>query len=66
MTGDARKLDFIFKQAYNKNVDVKCVGAGISKDTGNKYLLFILNNHIMEILDEWDNRIIKKDFAREY
>lgn len=64
--GDARKLDFIFKQSYNKGLDVKCVGAGVSKETGNKYLLFILNNHIVDILDEWENRIKQSEFAMEY
>lgn len=51
----AKKLDFIFKQAYNKGLDIKCVGSGIG-DRGGTYLLFIHSESLMDVLNDWENR----------
>lgn len=62
---NSKKIDFIMKKAYNKNIDIRCVGAGIG-DRGGTYLLFLYSESLMEILDEWENRTIGLEKLREY
>ena len=62
----SKKIDFIMKQTYNKGLDIRCVGAGISKDTGNTYLLFLASDDLFLCLEEFNNRIKQSEFAREY
>lgn len=55
VTGNTKKLDFILKYAYNKGMDIKCVGAGIG-DRGGNYILFVANESLFSCLDEWARR----------
>ena len=52
---NAKKLDFILKYAYNKNKDIRCVGAGVG-DRGGTYLLFISSDDLFECLKIWKDK----------
>lgn len=63
---NAKKLDFILKYAYNKNKDIKCVGAGVG-DRGGTYLLFLHSDSLLEAIELWENRFTElKESLREY
>ena len=52
---NAKKLDFILKYAYNKNKDIRCVGAGVG-DRAGTYLLFISSDDLFECLEIWEDK----------
>lgn len=62
---NSKKLDFILKYAYNKNKDIRCVGAGIG-DRGGTYLLFLSSDDLFMCLEEFNNRTMKSERIREY
>lgn len=64
---NAKKVDFIMKYAYNNKKDIRCVGAGISKETGNTYLLFLSTEDFFGCIEEWNNRMVEsEEILREY
>ena len=52
-TTNSRKIDYILKRAYNENLDIRCVGAGIG-NLGTPYILILSTKDLFMVLRDFN------------
>ena len=63
-TSNPRKIDYIFKRAYNENLDVKCVGSGVG-DRGTAYILVLGTDDLSRVINDFNKKQEIKDKREE-